>query len=53
MQHIDLSILSPQDFKQRRDILAQNMGKNSIAIIATQSACSLLDHSRRCVRIIL
>lgn len=37
MNKIDLITLSPQDFKQRRDILAQNMGKNSIAIIATRA----------------
>lgn len=37
MNNIDLATLSSQDFKQRRDILAQNMGKNSIAIIATRA----------------
>lgn len=37
MQHIDLATLSQHDFKQRRDILAQKMGKNSIAIIATRA----------------
>lgn len=37
MQQIDLPTLSTQDFKQRRDQLAQKMGKNSIAIIATRA----------------